>query len=363
MANFFVRVRESYRDITGLALDLAPDGVVANSSERVIRWNNTARRRKVGSTRARFGNATQSDSTLRPTADGDAGAIMSSTSQLVVPLEDGSFGPTIDLCVAFEVDSLTAGAGNKLVLSNDAATFKIYQRESASGFAGYRDNGSNTLDGAILGAGVHLINSSYDNAPEVSWLQDNVSILTGSMNNITLAGSAALYIGNPPGGDTGIEGTLRSLRIWDRALSDIEQDFAYQTLAYAGGALNTDVRAVTNTRVWEDRTGDGITQTRRVNPLPGAAQRYHYAVGAFPFRVQMACEIEGEVLGDADLAGALFSASVLEQPTGSAAVVFAQDADFSAVFDVVLPAAGHYTLLFAREGKGGKIVHLDTEAS
>lgn len=119
---------------------------------------------------------------------------------------------------------------------------------------------------------------------------------------------------------------------------------------------------------WTDVTGDPVLdQYNRLNSQLGVQPFFYKLTGSAAvisagISVQFACLINGVAEPDANLGGDLFfPASVVEMPTGGSPTI-AQQAATSAVHNITVRAAGHYTFTFQRDQHGAKIVHLDVEA-
>lgn len=277
-------------------------------------------------------------------------AFAGASQQLIAPVLGGAVPEDGDFTIAAEFPSI-APVGTEYFLDSVPGSYKFFAK-SSGGFFGY----NTVFAGGVLQPGVHLITSSIRDAA-VTWLEDNLPALSGAVHvpGITLTG---LSIGSRFDGAGTIHGVMRSLRFWDRALCPIERDLAYRTI----GPTPQDVlpHATVSLTRWRDETGDGIQQVRRINPRPSAFPNYLRATGSMPIRVQLALLVNGEVLRDSLLGGRLFSTAIeVERPSAAPPVVVYQDTGYSAVQDIELRAAGHYTFIVSRPSGGAKIIHLD----
>lgn len=224
------------------------------------------------------------------------------------------------------------------------------QHHSSSAISG----GGDHADGAGLLQGVPSDNAEL-------WFEGS-SVLGGIAGDgeavPIAAGSAAAYIGSAGGSDY-LDGQIRSVRVWDRPLSDLEIDFAFQSLDTDGDDHSVEDRATVALRVWTDKTDDYA----RINERQKQPQRFVVATVDGKARVQIAAAVDGKVRRDAELNSSLFQLSVIEVPGAVPMVV--QDSGWSAVFDVELDEnyPGHYCYLLSRENGGGVIVHFDVEAA
>ena len=183
---------------------------------------------------------------------------------------------------------------------------------------------------------------------------------TMSAQNID-SGTAAAFIGSLDGATKFLDGDLRTFQIWNRRVSLLEIDFAFQSLSPETD-YETLGRAAMSREFWTDDTGTGSQEPDRLNQSSYAAHRYYRA--QFPTgtikRVQIAASINGVVTPDVDLGGKLFSLIAIEYPVGAPAVF--QSSGWSSVFDVSIRDEGHYTWVVMREDGGGIFLHLDAEA-
>lgn len=359
MADFEVSVRTSYRDIARLVLDCGPGDFELTTDRRVKQWINRAPLPRVAGG-PRFGNPS-ADGTARPRVDSGGGVVfVRSGSQYLKVLKQGSLGAASqNWTVAFEF-APRDHTGSQVVLASDDSSIKIWSENSVNyGYetsAGFVSPATGELPG-----GVHLL--ACNGGGTLTWYADNTAtIAAGAVANFTFPNYA--YIGR----DTGtsyLDGVLRSMRVWNRVLSSRERDLAYQTLGIANlSGLSPDTRALVAVRAWTDGTGQlSALQSSRVNPDHGQQQTFRVArlpAGQDAVTVQLACETDGTVLPDAQLAGALYSLRHIERASPSIPVV-SQDGGWSSVFDVRFSDPGHYTMLLERTGHGSMYVHLDVE--
>jgi hypothetical protein len=150
---------------------------------------------------------------------------------------------------------------------------------------------------------------------------------------------------------------LRGFQMWDRRITTIERDFAFQTL-HTANSYEQDDRAIMVLETWTDETG-GSTDPSRINPTPDAPHFFKRArvFSDTSYRVQIECTVNGVVLPDTELGGNLFSFDIVEFP--GFLPTFTQDAGWSSIIDVSLVDEGHYTFVVLRPSGGQVFLHLD----
>ena len=359
MADFNVAIRSSYRDVARLALDLRPGDWERSADTRVVKWRNKAPPR-YGST-PRFGDAAWSTHAQRPFTDGDRAVFRAALStRLVVPLV-GTFGAASqNWTFAFEYAPGDRTA-KQAVLCTGGAAFAVWRIGSDGNNYGYQTSAGEVLtaDGEMDAAAYML---AFEGGGLADLLRDNSERVSGGASaNITFPdGASSLLIGHSGAGDY-LDGSLRSVRVWNRELSPKERDFCFQSLSGTdtSAGVSPDPRAVVDIRAWTDGTGDlSLRQARRVNPTAGRHQKFRRAVSGAAAVVQLACETSGDVLEDSALGGDLYTMSSIERASPAEPTV-SQDAGWSSVFDVRIPASGHYTFKLERTNHGAVYVHLD----
>jgi hypothetical protein len=188
-----------------------------------------------------------------------------------------------------------------------------------------------------------------------------LSLAGGSSSQAIAAGDPAGYIGND-GGANYCDVILRSAQIWNRAVSPLELDFAYQTLGFHAGGYSQHVRASMAIGTWTDETGATPQEVPRINYTVYAPQRFHLGtvLGGGMARIQIAASVDGLVQPDTALGGLLFDMHCEEHASPGHPAVH-QDAGWSAVWDVLIDTTGHYTFVVHRAGSGSQVLHLDME--
>lgn len=357
MPDFDARIVTSYRDVPGLALDLVPGQEVDAGDGKAARWRNRAPRRRLTG-RLTFGDAEQINfPSSRPEIDGGGGVIFAGNHYMDIPvLDTGDDMDLSDHTVALDIPAVVSSPGGQNLIDSWAPSGLQLLQDDGTGKFGY---GGAVAAGA-LPAGLHVITSSSALAA-VDWRSDNVQILTGPVNPTT-ASPIHYTIGARGDGAGYAYCTMRSVRMWDRALCAREIDLVYRTLS-ASPFNVANYADVTRTR-WRDDTGDGITQLSRLNAKSSAAHYYLKAVATLPALVQITCMVSGEVLPDSQLGGRTFEAVyAIEKPVGASEPLVASDAGYSAVQDVMVTHEGHYTFIVRRTDGGAKILHVDVEAA
>lgn len=338
MADFDVTIRRGYPDIAGLVLDCRPGDLVEEGG-KALRWRNSAPRRRG---RVRFGDPQQPTAANAPLAvAGRVGFQRANSHYLQVPLR-GAFTPSKTWTFAYTLLALGLDDGQAVLASADNSLV-VYCR--SSGVVAYEHSGG-VVTGSLpltAGTGVFTLNTTAD-----YFVQNQAAIGGGAFaTDVSFPGDndAAMYVGRDPGGNY-LDAALSRVLAWDRALSPREVELLYKSLE---PGTENERRAAVTLAPW---TGE------RLNPLVGRQPRYHRVeLPAVDGRVQLACEVSGEVLPDSELGGDLFS---LQRVEAAGPVVVEQDAGWSSVFDVVVREQGHYSVLVSRAGdKGGRIVRFD----
>ena len=360
MANFDVTIRRDYKDVAGLVLDCLKGDLVSLDGG-VERWVNRAPLAPAGF--ARFGDPFQDVVARRPE---DASGVIrfdkSNTEFLKVPVV-GTFPSSQDWGVAFEfAKGADVTDGQAILGSATAGDLNLFRRRAAGGNIAYEHSGGTVSSATIdLFDGVHQF--MLNGGATVDWRRDESTIIFAAqpISNLTFpTGSAGMFIGRQGDGLTDdLDGDLSSMRVWRRILSVLERDFLWQSLGASGAPAFA--RMTVAHVPWTDETGDAalLGQIRRLNPPAGRDPLFALATGTFPARVQLSCQVGGELLPDSGLGGDLFVISFPELPGGPTLPAVFQDAGFSAIFDIVLTRPGHYTVLISRPSGGAKIVHLD----
>lgn len=272
--------------------------------------------------------------------------------ELLVPLVGSRF-PATWWTQAVEFAKGADSANSQVIFILGSATSLV--RRDGSGDFGFSHGAAPVAGSGDHDDGVWVL-ESRPGTNDADYLKEGVSQLTGA------AAAAAVQAGDPIGyigsanGSSFLDGQISSLRVWDRALSPLEVDFAFQSLAADATDHSAQDRATMELREWTDETGDHP----RINPQ--AASPHRFIVAKFPGlprRVQVAASVDGKVRPDSELGGKLFDISVVEVP--GAVPLVSQDSGWSAVFDLTIQDEGHHAFLVSREDGGGVIVHLVAE--
>lgn len=360
MASFNVVVRGGYRDVGGLALDCSPGDFVLGASDRVERWRNRAPLR-VGV--PKFGDLVKqagSPAAEHPTKTPEGGARFVRADHTTLFAESlGDFGAAgTNWTFAWDMAKGSVATNDQVILGvASSAAFRAYRRKSNDQTI-FTSTSSASASGD-MGDGVTML--AFNPAGTFDLRTNNASVIaSGTCSPFTFLPNEtfALNVGRREGGGDYLDATLYRVVGWRRQLSPLERDLAHRDLSGVGTNLSAQTRATVALKVWHDGTADPAKrQVSRLRPMVGAQPLYFEVTrhtGAA--RVQLACEVGDSVLPDTGLAGALFTGSVVER---AGPVTFFQDAGWSSVFDVEVRRAGHYALLFARPGHGGRVVHFD----
>jgi hypothetical protein len=188
-----------------------------------------------------------------------------------------------------------------------------------------------------------------------------LSLAGGSSSQAIAAADPAGYIGTDGAGNY-CDIILRSMQIWNRRVSALEIDFAFQSLS-CQFEYNQHARGDVSVGTWTDDTGATSQEVPRNNYTVYAPQRFHR--GNFPTggmaRIQIAASVDGIVRPDSELGGLLFDMHCEEHASAGHPAVY-QDAGWSSVWDVLIDTEGHYTFVVHRAGSGSQVLHLDMEA-
>ena len=233
-------------------------------------------------------------------------------------------------------------------------------RKNAAGNYKYRHGAVDVAGAGDMAAGTWLL--CRTGVLSGALYRNGVSALAGTLSAQAIAaGDPAGYIGTDGAGNF-CDVILRSMQIWNREVSPLEMDFAFQSLS-CEFEYNQFTRANLGTGTWTDETGATPQEIPRINYTVYAPQRYK--TGTFPAggmaRVQIAASVDGVVLPDSSLGGLLFDMHCEEYPSAGHPAVY-QSGGWSAVWDVMINTAGHYTFVVHRQGSGSQVLHLDMEA-
>jgi hypothetical protein len=233
-------------------------------------------------------------------------------------------------------------------------------RKNAAGNYKYRHGAVDVAGAGDMTSGTWLL---YKNGAAAGALVRNgVSSLAGTLSAQAIAaGDPAGYIGTDGAGNF-CDVILRSMQIWNREVSPLEMDFAFQSLSCEFD-YNAYVRANVSNGTWTDDTGATSQEIPRINYSRYAPQRYK--TGTYPTggaaRVQIVASVDGLVRPDTELGGLLCDMHCEEYPSAGHPAVY-QSAGWSSVWDVMINTAGHYTFVVHRSGSGSQVLHLDMEA-
>jgi hypothetical protein len=282
------------------------------------------------------------------------------TSRLYVPLAT-AFPPSW-WTVALELWKGSDNSNSQIAFEMGlVAPFSVrIWRRNAGGFmavehgAGESVSGTDHLDGVSLLQGIP--------ADDVDYWHEGVVTIDGSSpaaDAVTVAADdKAIWLGR---GLSGLyfDGLIRSVRVWNRPMSSLEIDFAFQSLASDGIDHSIEDRAVVSLQVWTDDTGDWS----RITNQQAATRRFVMATVDGKARMQIAASVAGKVRPDSELGGKLFTINFNDFPSAIPMVI--QESGWSAVFDIVLDrdCPGHYSCTITRESGGCVIVHFDVEAA
>lgn len=253
--------------------------------------------------------------------------------------------------VAFEMDSSgvviwrRSAAGVAAIEHGSGATAGVVDHPDGS--AALRGIPTNDVD--YYQAGTVLINGTPVAAAAV---------------DVAVADDAIWIGGSSAGaGSNFFDGRLRTVKLFARAMSPIEIDFLFQTMAADGDDDSVQDRVTVALRIWTDETDDTGDRYSRVPSNQIAPQRFVVATVDGHARIQLAAAVNGKVVADSELGSKLFSLCWIETPGYQPLV--SQDSGWSAVFDLTLKAEyeGHYCCMISREDGGGAIVHFDVEAA
>jgi hypothetical protein len=318
-------------------------------------------------TTPRFGNPYQNVATHRPTIATVSGVrqatfAKASSQFFKVPLDDSFIADF--WTVAFEFEKGLSTSNDQTVVG--FPNLEIYRRNSG-GVYGYRYNsssqngGTDMPDAAWLLAFVpYLSGGTWSDKPVL--YEDGSPVMsdwpTTTPVNI-LAGDPAGWIGSSDGSSDFADMVLKNIQIWDRHVSTLEIDFAFQTLHSVYNYAQQD-RATMTLETWTDTTSP--SQYNRIGTSYDVPQKFVQAllpVNALR-RIQIAAAVDNQVLHDDDLGGKLFDIYAIEYPIGEPTVT--TQTGWSSVFDITLRDPGHYTWSVTREDGGEFIVHLDVES-
>lgn len=307
----------------------------------------------------RFGNPYQNVAAQRPTVTPgvyqQATFARASSQNFKIPLVD-SVAASWWTC-AFEYLAV-ASAGNDhpvLVFPN----LSIWRKNAAGNYK-YRHGAVDVNGAGDMTAGTWLLYKT--GVANGALIRNGVSSLAGTLTAQAIsAGDPAGYIGTDGAGNF-CDIILRSMQIWNREVSPLEMDFAFQSLS-CEFAYNQIVRGSVGVGTWQDETGATPQEVPRINHTVYAPQRFKY--GTFPSggsaRIQIVASVDGLVRPDSELGGLLCDMHCEEHASSGHPAVY-QSAGWSSVWDVLIDTEGHYTFVVHRAGSGSQVLHLDMEA-
>lgn len=304
-------------------------------------------------TTPRFGNPYQNVVANRPVVSTVGGYkratfTLASSHFFKIPLTYGF--PSGDWTVAVDYIKGAASSNNQTVLG--FSNLELIRRNSG-GNKGYRHNAVEQTDPGDMDDGAWLL--AYHSASAADLYKNGVSELSGSASGASIAaGDPAGYIGCYNGSTKFCEMALRALQVWNRRVSPLEVDFAFQSVSPAGDESQLG-RATVGRVEWTDDTAT----VSRLNPTYVASHKFLQVIlpPAGNRRIQIVAMVDGKVWPDTDLGGDLFDLTPIETPAAAPAVY--QDSGWSSVFDVVLQDKGHYTYLIQRQDGGAVVLHFD----
>jgi|GEM_PF-4758476 len=276
------------------------------------------------------------------------------SSNLKIPLVD-SVAASWWTC-AFEYLTLASAGNDHPVLS--FPNLSIWRKNAAGNYK-YKHGAVDVAGAGDMTSGTWLLYKTGAGAGAL--IRNGVSSLAGTLTAQAIAaGDPAGYIGTDGAGNF-CDVILRSMQIWNREVSPLEMDFAFQSLSCEFD-YNAYVRATVGIGTWTDDTGATPQEVPRINYTRFAPQRFH--LGTFPSggsaRVQIVASVDGMVRPDADLGRLLCDMHCEEFPSAGHPAVY-QSAGWSSVWDVLINMTGHYTFVVHRSGSGSQVLHLDME--
>jgi hypothetical protein len=308
----------------------------------------------------RVGNPYQDTLANRPvlaTVGGIQEAVFTRTAShfLNVPVVQAG----IDLFATFAFEFVPGADVNASQYVFGSPNFKIISR-NASGWGGYEVNSVEVTVPAngdrFLSEGEYIFYP--DTTASMDFYRNGFSVYGGSYSVWDLAaGDPVAYIGSEDGASNYCDMTLRGFQMWNRRITTIERDFAFQTLHTATDYAQDD-RAIMVLETWTDDTGS-TDNPSRINPTADAPHFFKRArvFSDTSYRVQIECTVNGNVLPDTELGGNLFTFDIVEFP--GFLPTFTQDAGWSSIIDVSLEDEGHYTFAVLRPSGGQVFLHLD----
>lgn len=309
-------------------------------------------------TTPRFGNPYQDEAARRPvvsTVGGFKQAVFTRTNQSRFKIPLAYSFPASCWTIAFEYFKGANNDNQQVLLGFPYTTLGIYRR-SSGGTRGYWYTSGGSYNGTDLPDGTWLFGCHSDTTFYV--YQNGVEDWNGSFALTSIAaGDPCGYIGDDINGAKACDMILRSMQIWNRKVSPLEVDFAYQSLSpefdYA-----VQNRSTNEKKIWTDNT----TPVSRINPTRIASHKFVLATipaDGERYRVQIVAMVNGKVLPDSELGGDLFQLVEVEYPL--TIPVVRQDTGWSSVFDVEVQYEGHYTYNLVRKNGGSVVVHFDIE--
>jgi hypothetical protein len=307
----------------------------------------------------RFGNPYQDTAANRPTVSipgsyWQAEFTKASSEFMKIPLDDTI--PAGRWTAAFEYLTKAPAGNNHPVLY--FPNWSIW-RQNAAGNYKYRHGAVDVNGAGDMTAGTWAL--WWTSATTGALYRNGVSSLSGSASNqgITAADPAGYLCFD--GGANYCDMILRTVAIWNRMLSPLELDFAYQTMSPEFDYAQWD-RATMSVvpATWSDDTGVTDQEISRINPTTVAPHFFHTAsfpAGGFR-RVQIAASVDGVVLPDTGLGGDLFEIKCIEHASAGHPAVY-WSTGYSAIFDVLIDTEGHYTFAVHRDNSGTIVLHLD----
>lgn len=309
----------------------------------------------------RFGNPYQTTAANRPVVSTVSSVqratfTRASSHYMMVPLDVTTI-PTTDWTIAYV---MVAGSSTTNQYILDSTNFSIY-RQDGSGNKGYRYNSTHQTDTGDMGSGAWLL--VFDTTSTADFYTDGTTTYSGTAANIIMPESdtAALYIGTDITTTHFFDGALTTLMIWNKKVSPLEIDFAFDTFD-PSAAHAQETYATMSVPAWTDNTTVAANDVSRVNPTIHAQPRFVKAVNGSVgtwARVQIAGIVDGLVRPDSELGGDLFTLEPVEIP--SVEPWQYQSSGWSSIFDLRVRYEGHYTYKLTRASGGSVFVHFDVE--
>ena len=231
----------------------------------------------------------------------------------------------------------------------------------------------NALSGGGKGFSVFPTSKTYaGDMDEATWTFSHIDSSNAQLfrNGVSLGSGSAAYLpinANDPTGYIGSSDgaanlgnfSLYGLQIWDRPLLDTEADLIAKTSSVRADRSSL-AWAEMSLRDWIDPTGPA-SEPSRINSTPYASQKFTVANINGGNRVQISASVLGDLLSDAQ-AGSTFDLEAIEHPDPSNPPQISNPhAGWSALFDVILNAVGHYTFIASKADGGRVLLHLDAE--